>query len=171
MCPQSNTSPKPETTLRQLIIEWTDEALGKGGEHNEAFAVAAERIVKEGHSDTFVREFAVTTVREVYQDRIRKDRKAALTGQRRHDPELLKGDDSLMDTLWHVGGQTIRLGDFDKVTCQAAKGEFAVKARGLIQDVNFLEQIQQKLKLDQTVTTVFTDDQLRSLWESSRVMD
>ena len=161
----------PETTLRQLIVEWVDGALGKGAEHPEAFGVAAEQIVKEGHSDAFVREFAATTVRDVYQTRMGQHRRATLAGKRRVNIEELQGEDSLMDTLWNVGGQTVRLGDFDKVTCQAAKGEFAVKARGLIQDVNFLEQIHQKLKLDQTVSAVFTDDQLRSLWESSRVMD
>ena len=160
-----------ETTLRRLIVEWVDEQLGMGDDHGDAFQVAAERIKREGHSEAFVEEFATTVVREVYQARSRQQRHSALSGKRRVDVEALQGDDSLMDTIWYVDGRAVRLGDFNKALCQTAKGEFATKARGLIQDVNFLDQLQNKLKGGKTISAVFTDDQLRSMWESSRVMD
>ena len=160
-----------ETTLRQSIVQWVDERIGKGDEQAVAFEGVAERIVREGHTDSFVADFAPGVVRDVYQSRIRSQRHAALNGRRRVDTDALKSDDSLMDTQWYVDGQIVRLGDFDKAKCQKAGAEFASQARGLLQDVNFLDRIRQNLKGKKTVSAVFTDDQLRSIWDTSRVTD
>ena len=165
------TEAPPEATLRQLIVQWVEEQLGMGGDQADAFQVTAERIVREGHSDAFVEEFAKTAVREVWQSRVRLQRKAALNGSRRVDIEELKSTDALMDVPYYVDGKPIRLGDLNRTTCQKAKVPFVKEARGVIRNVNFLDRISQNLKADQTVGSAFTEDQLRSLWEASRVMD
>ena len=84
---------------------------------------------------------------------------------------MLKDGESLMDTIWYMDGQPVRLGSLTKATCQKVKGEFASKARGLLQDVNFLDRVWQQLTGKKTVSAMFTDEQLRSIWVESRVMD
>lgn len=160
-----------EVSLQQRIIEWVEEQIGMGDEHSDAFEVTAERIVCEGFSEDFVREFSKSVVRDLYQSRNRQHRKAALEGHRRVDIEQLQSDESLLDTIWYVDGEAVRLGDFTKGICQKAQGEFSKKARAIIQDVNFLDRLNHGLKGKATVRSAFTDDQLRALWESSQVMD
>ena len=165
------TATAEEVTLRQRIVEWVEGRIGNGDEQAVAFEGVAEQIVREGHADAFIADFAPSVVREIYQTRVRNQRHAALGGKRRVDVDLLKDGESIMDTIWYMDGQPVRLGSLTKTTCQKVKGEFASKARGLLQDVSFLDQIQQKLTGKKTVSAVFNDEQLRSIWESSRVMD
>ena len=165
------TEAPAEVSLQQRIIGWVEEQIGMGDEHKDAFEVTPERIVREDFSEDFVRQFSKTVVRELYQSRNRQHRRAALDGQRRVDNEQLQSDESLLDTIWYVDGEAVRLGDFNKSVCSKAKAELSKHARAVIQNVNFVDRLDQGLKGKATVGSTFTNDQLRALWESSRVMD
>jgi len=163
--------------LPDLIIGWVNERLERGDGHPEAFKAVADRIVHEGYSDEFVRKFSFSIVRELYQDRARRQRQQSLGGKideqghHQQNSTQLQTAEAALDALYWIDGRGIRLGDLNKDLCQRLQREFTVTARAHLQEAAFFGRLAQNLKKDQIVRKKLNDKQVRSLWESCRVAD
>jgi len=157
-----------ETDLRTDILEWLDGAFGETSDLATAATQVAERVVREGHADAFVRELGPEVLAFWWRHgNATQRRSAASPGQRRVDVEAVR--ESMLESLYNIGGDWVRLGDCDSAMCRTAQKWFAKQAEGNMREAFMFSKLADGLKGSKTVRAVFDDDQVRGFLQAFRM--
>ena len=157
-----------ETDIRQDILEWLDAAFAESNNLSEAAVKVAERIVKEGHSEAFVREFGPELLTFSWRHRNAANRRdAASPGERRVDLGTVR--ESILESLYKVGDEWVRLGDCDQAMCRGAQKWFQKQAEGNMREAFMFSKLADGLKGAKTVRAVFNNEQVRGFLQDFRM--
>jgi len=158
-----------ETDLRADILEWMDAAFGETSDLATAAARVADRVVKEGHADAFVRELGPEVLTYWWRHGNQASRRtAASPGERRVDVEAVR--ESLLEQLYKIGDEWVRRGDCNKAMCRQAQKFFHGQAEGNMREAYTWSKLADGLKGDdQLVRAVFSDEQIRGFLAGFRL--
>lgn len=165
---EENMVTAEKVDLKQEILGWVDEQLSMGDSLDDAAGTVAARIVREGHAEAAISEFGTMMVRDFWRQHNRNERRsAALPGERRVDAEALR--ESMLESLYKIGDEWVRLGDCDASACREAQRWFAKQAEGSLREAYMFGKLADTLKKGQVVRSRFDDEQLRGLLQSFRL--
>ena len=154
-----------ETSIKGLIVDWMGQEMEGGGELPEAAKKVLSRITSTGQSAVFIEQLGLLVIQDIWREHNRQERLAAREGQRRIDPASMNEEHSLLDALHKVGDRYVRMGDMDAKMCRETQRFYSKQAMGNLKEAHMFSRVADNLGAGETVSSKFTDDQLRSLRE------
>lgn len=157
-----------KVSARASVLQWITDGVGGGMTVAEAAEDALNVIKKEGKWDEFAREF-ITAGRVADDWRVinHNARTSVSTGQRKVDVSQLTGSQSILESLYPVGGTYKRLGDCTYEDCLGLQREYTKRVIENGQKARFFELVSSKLEGGQTVKDVLAEEQVREFYEQA----
>lgn len=186
--------PLAEPMTRADIISAVQARIEEGAEPNAAFAQVFEDIAARGQLEALARLHGVNLVGEIWRKWNLENRPAAV--QRtvtkpvvplRVTPVLLDDEQrapvstrfsrpvhstegmperSMLDALYKINGEWVRLGGMDSATCERMFKQYREAAKADEHNARYFKAMAAKLTDGQVVQDVFTDEMLLRLYKT-----
>lgn len=167
-----------DTDIKDVICEWVQERIDSGDSESDAARYVLHRLRAEGLMDRVVDRFGPRMIADVWHGysvapardtmwRVARGPKPAApeSGARRVDLSLLRDEASVMEALYQVDGEWVRLGDMVKHQCRTLADRYSQLTENSQRKADFFDQLATKLPKDKSVRVAFSEAQVRAMLE------
>lgn len=169
-----------EFDIKDVVCEWVQDRIDGGESEMEASRYALNRLRAEGLMDRVLDRFGDRLVADIWHRFNVSHPRAAMwhvargrpsanpapePGARRVDLSLLRDESSVLEALYQVDGEWVRLGDMVKHQCRTLADRYIQLTENSQRKADFFDQLATKLPKDKSVRVAYSEAQVRAMLE------
>lgn len=161
-------------SIKEVLLDWLDEARSEGISLHEAAEKAIERVVGTNMAAEAFRALGPDTIVYFWRRERGYERRDQITpGRRRFDNRALHSTEALWDVLVHVEGVVWKpFGDLVKNECRLIASNYLKREVGNRKWRLFYERVEAALQhSEQSIQSALTPEQVRSLFAETGVVE
>ena len=151
--------------IDDYALDQIQERVAAGVLLKDACQSVLEEVIADDAGLTLLKAIGPQSLAYLWRLRQHGDRQTAPQGKRRVDGALLKVPDALLDCLFEVGGQWLRLGDMMGVDCRRLGKSYEKLAESNARKSNFFNILADTLEPEQIVSGKYTNATLLTLYK------